>query len=505
MKHIPDNEQSLYELLLCIKENNEIELKKSSSQLTKSFWETYSSFSNTNGGFIILGINEATPENEILGVENPQKMIADLWNLLANPNKVSFRTINNEDVRVEKVKNKFIIIIYVHEAPLTRKPVYLDNRWENAYIRTGDGDRKITKNEYGIFTRNASTGIDAIVAEHFTMDDLDEESMEEFKKKVSKRYPKRHYDEMDLTSFFLQIGGFIKNRDTKELQIKRGTILFLGKYASIRELYPHFHLDYFNKRGNNPRWSDRIATDEPQDREMNIYNFYIIVYEKLKSLLQESFRMDENQLRLPIGDFDDSIREGLVNCLAHADYAQGFPTTKIEAYDGYFDFLNPGTMLIPKEQFIIGGDSRIRNEVVMTFFRLLGASERQGNGGPLIYQTATKTKSRIPELNSDFEKTELMIWNVDLVDAYPELNLEEKNILQLIVKSIEPISTTEIQYSLGITQYSTRKYLKNLENKNLIEKIGNNRSTKYKVKEGSTEMVTQIQVLLNFFKNNLNT
>ena len=43
-------------------------------------------------------------------------------------------------------------------------------------------------------------------------------------------------------------------------------------------------------------------------------------------------------------------------------------------------------MLVSKEQFVIGGDSRTRNEVIMKLFRLLGASERQGFGGPLIFK-----------------------------------------------------------------------------------------------------------------------
>ena len=94
------------------------------------------------------------------------------------------------------------------------------------------------------------------------------------------------------------------------------------------------------------------------------------------------------QIRLPIGDFDETIREYLANCLAHADYIQGYPSVKIEAYDGWYRFLNPGKMLVSPEQFRIGGDSRPRNEVIMKLFRLIGVSDRQGGGGPLIFKSA---------------------------------------------------------------------------------------------------------------------
>ena len=83
-------------------------------------------------------------------------------------------------------------------------------------------------------------------------------------------------------------------------------------------------------------------------------------------------------------------------------------------------------MLVSKEQFVIGGDSRTRNEVIMKLFRLLGASERQGFGGPLIFKTAIQNDFRRPEIVSDLQRTESKVWNIDLADSYPELPYEKK-------------------------------------------------------------------------------
>lgn len=90
--------------------------------------------------------------------------------------------------------------------------------------------------------------------------------------------------------------------------------------------------------------------------------------------------LDSGQLRIPVSGFDETIRERLVNCLAHADYVQGFPSLKIDVLDGWFSSINPGKMLVSPQQFFLGGDSRPRNEIIMKLFRLLGASERQGFG-----------------------------------------------------------------------------------------------------------------------------
>ena len=366
-----------------------------------------------------------------------EKITTDLWNQLSNGNKVSYRSVENQDVYSIQIEGKAILIVYVHEAPENMKPVYIGGKLENTWIRTGDGDRRATKEELAAFMRNAQPGYDALFADRFTINDLDLDSLISFKERVSKRYPQKKYIEMENEEFLIEIGACMFDRETKALKIKRGTLLFLGKVNSITELYPHYHLDYFNRRGNNPRWSDRVSDDEPCDYEMNLFNFYRIVYEKMCALLKEEFALDGQQMRIPFTEFDETLRECLVNCLAHADYAQGYPSTRIDVYDGWFSFSNPGKMLVSTEQFIIGGDSRPRNEIIMKLFRYLGASERQGFGGPLIFKTAVANDLRRPEIQSDLEHTELRVWNIDLADSYPDLSATEKNVLRYIAKSNE--------------------------------------------------------------------
>lgn len=481
-----------------LKEKHVFELKKATNALPKSFWETYSSFSNTEGGFIILGVEEGLNENIISGVNEPEKIISDIWNQLSNPNKVSYNCLNNEDIFIKNVEyNKLIIIVKVNVVPWSKKPVYINGNITRSYIRTGEGDRLMKEDELKIIMRNAAPQMDSLLLERFNYKDLDPISVSSFKEKVAYRYPNKKYENLSPEDFLIEIGAMRKNRETEDINLTKGGLLFLGNYNSIKEIYPSFHMDYFNRRGNNQRWIDRVATDEPNSLQMNIFNFYNIVNEKLNALSYSEFKLDKSNTRVENTQLNEAIREAFVNTLAHADYDLSLPSVKIEVFEGWMRFLNPGTMLISVSEFVQGGNSKPRNEIIMKLFRLLGASERQGFGGPQIFKTAKSNDYRLPEVFTNLEYTELKLWHIDLVDSYPELSSEEKLVFECIVKARSAISKKDIENSLNFTEYKVRKSLDNLLNSKKITRIGNGPSTKYMLQFGSTEMLTQLQMLVN--------
>lgn len=158
-------------------------------------------------------------------------------------------------------------------------------------------------------------------------------------------------------------------------------------------------------------------------------------------------------------------------------------------------------MLVSMQQFFMGGDSRPRNEIVMKYFRWLGASERQGYGGPLIFKTAITNDFRRPEIISDIEHTELKIWNIDLVDSYPDLTDDEKIALRYFVKNGADKSLREIAPTLGLTEYRLRKAVMSLEDeRHIIKKVGNGRATRYILEMESVEMLTHLQMALDLLK-----
>ena len=64
------------------RENNRIEAKKATGGLPKSLWETYSSFANTLGGIILLGVEEYRDKSlHPVNLPDPDELIEEFWEI----------------------------------------------------------------------------------------------------------------------------------------------------------------------------------------------------------------------------------------------------------------------------------------------------------------------------------------------------------------------------------------------------------------------------------------
>ena len=77
--------------ILDAKEHINMEVKAAGRGIPNSIWETYSSFANTFGGTIILGMEEDKTTKEFIpkGIQDPQQTLSDIWNTLNNRQKVN--------------------------------------------------------------------------------------------------------------------------------------------------------------------------------------------------------------------------------------------------------------------------------------------------------------------------------------------------------------------------------------------------------------------------------
>lgn len=396
-------------------ESESIEYKEASWKLPKSFWETVSSFANTAGGLIVLGIAEDKKAHEysIIGVDNPEDIEAQIFNDNNNPSCLSKPIIQNQDVTVTNFKDKKLIQVIIHAEQYNARPIIAFGK---AYIRTGDGDRVATAEQLKYFTVESQNEIDThLLPASYTIDDLDPKSIKEYRDELNQKGIITVSENTNNQEFLYSIGVFRKDRisNSNTYHLTDGGLLFFGKYISITDRFPRFQLDYQKYNSDNStNWVDRVSAGDMNFPSLNIFSFYNIVSEKLENSVPDPFIQDEKLSRTSYhGDLVSAAKEALVNCLMHS-YYDGLVGVKIVDRPSYFEFTNPGTMRVSIESFLRGQYSSIRNTEIASLFRRIGISETAASGGPRIFNAAIKNKLNDPEISVDYSMntTRIRIW-----------------------------------------------------------------------------------------------
>ena len=86
-------------------EKTTAEVKSARKGLPESLWDTYSSFANTEGGVIILGVKEKEDRSwETTGLQDAAKLEKEFWDLINNQQKISLNLLSDRDVQAYRHK-----------------------------------------------------------------------------------------------------------------------------------------------------------------------------------------------------------------------------------------------------------------------------------------------------------------------------------------------------------------------------------------------------------------
>ncbi|ALO05396.1 hypothetical protein ASU28_14075 [Lactiplantibacillus paraplantarum] len=471
-------------------ENINVEFKKSENKLPGAFWETYSSFANTDGGIIVLGVNEIKKRTyRITGVKNPEEVIKSFWNQISDKKLISHNLLTKDDVIILKFKGKSLIEFHIPKASFSARPVYYKNR-NNTYVRTDDGDRVATPEQFKYMVVDSNQYIDTELLDNYDFNDIDENSVNEYKRLYAQNKKAPEVLKENNYQFLKDIGVFRRNRQSqgKEWKLTVGGLLFFGQYNAIVERFRGFQVDYIKKKTSNSlEWIDRVSIGDMNFDNLNIFSFYQLVEKKIPNGIPDMYQQDENLTRGSYySDLRDSVKEALVNSLMHAYYDSDRPI-KITDYNEYFEFYNPGEMRVTEEQFFHGSISRTRNAVIANLFRRVGIAEKEAKGGRTIADTAINHNLRPPEINSTIDSTSMRIWKINLKSSMHGLNTVEEMIVQVgIEKGVFKIpETVKIiqQKDTKLSEYKIRQGFQSLEDKSFIIKHGKGRATYYLINQ----------------------
>ncbi len=385
------------------REGNRLEVKKANGGLPNSLWDTYSSFSNCNGGVIILGVGERKDGSwYTTHLQNTNKLLKNFWDTINNRRKVSINLLNKDNVETYEVNGDVIIVIYVSKADRVYKPVYInDDLFGGTFRRDHEGDYHCSEAEVrGMLRDQAEKGMDNKILLNMDTDIFYSETVKSFRTRHAAVNPDHVWHKLDDIAYLERIGAASVSDVDGKLHPTVAGLLMFGEEYKIRYEFPDYFLDYREMLDPSIRWTDRLESSSGE-WSGNLMDFFFQMERKLLRDIKKPFKLD-GITRIDETPVHKAIREALANCFANADF--NFSRGIVILKDPESIVMeNPGSIITGKAQMLKGGISEPRNRTIMKMFNLIHVGERAGSGVPEIFSIWNDEGWKMPEVEELYQ------------------------------------------------------------------------------------------------------
>ncbi len=401
-------------------EGDDLELKSAKGGLPGSLWETYSAMANTRGGVILLGVEN---DGAVSGINDSTVIRKNFWDVINNRGKVSVNLLQANDVQEIVHPLGLILAIRIPRATRYQVPIFIgQNPLTGTYRRNSEGDYRCTEQEISrMWSDRSQEPADSRILEHFTMEDLDLLSIQQYRQRLRSHKPTHPWLDENDKGLLTKLNGWRACRTTQVQGVTVAGLLMFGREEALREALPQYQIDFREKLSADPgiRWTDRLTLDGTWSG--NLYQFYVRVIQKLSADLKLPFQLNEDLFRTGETIVHVALRETLVNALIHADY-HGQGGIVIEKYHDRFEFSNPGSLLMSIDQILYGNISECRNKSVQTMFTMIGAAEKAGSGVDKIRLGWNSQYWRSPIVRDQMQP-DRVLWVLPMVSLIPDASL----------------------------------------------------------------------------------
>jgi ATP-dependent DNA helicase RecG len=301
-------------------EPTHIEAKKASGGLPKSVRETLSAFSNTDGGTILLGVDEANGFATI-ELDNPVALRDGLVRMfrddLTPPLQASTEIVEVEGHRV--------VATEVPPAPADQRPVYVTAQGiaSGSYLRGGDGDRHMTQSEIAmVMASRTQPSYDREPVAGSTTTDLDDEAIRRTLRRIRNGFPKLARSDDAVILYRL---GIAAGNDSDSPLTLAGLLAF-GQFP--QQFFPQLMVSVVV---HSPDSTTGIRFLDNQTVRGSIPEMVETTLATLRRNLavravisDRGGRVDEIEYPL------EAVREAVVNALMHRDYSPVTRGTQVQ-------------------------------------------------------------------------------------------------------------------------------------------------------------------------------
>lgn len=317
-------------------EITDIEIKASRQGLPRSVREAASAFSNSDGGVIILGIDEEAGFRTC-GVDDPGQIAASLTDLLNSDFEPPIRAVVNP----MSFEGHVVIVAEIPPTRSDQRPCYVKAKGlaRGSWIRSGASNRQLTPYEVQLLL--ASRGQpreDEAVAKGTSFDDLDPAATRTYLARLRALRPGSYADASDD-----EILARTQVLDRNTGQLTMAGLLALGRapqdwYPQLNLTFVHYPDDHPAEASSSIRFLDNVSIDGSIPVMVRDGLAAITRNLRRRSVITGAGRTDVLEYPLP------ALREALANALVHRDLsplAQG-TQVQVELYPNRLVIRNPG-------------------------------------------------------------------------------------------------------------------------------------------------------------------
>jgi len=413
-----------------------------------------SAFANSDGGKLIIGLDD---QGEPSGLKNIKRLLEDIPNTIRN----KLGIIPSVERNKKNMKDIIKITIIPCSVPISYNGKY--------YIRSGSTVQELQGKDLADFLMKKSGSTwDDIVEERAGFNEIDNNSIEKFKKYAEYRIPSI-IKETD-NSALLQKLNLIDDKD-----LKRASVLLFGNDPQKFYLQSAVRIGKF------------LADTEIQTTDIvegNLFTQLESTLEILRTKYLVSNIKYEGIHRRDILEYPyEALREAIINALIHRDYS-GTSQIQIRVYPDKLMIMNEGKLPpeIPVEKLKTNHLSIPRNTLLAKIFYYAGFIESWGHGTIKIVENCIE--QGLPE--PDFVEENGVMTVAFYKDKWNEKNLKKLELNERQIKAVtyvkenSKITNQEYQVLCKISNRTATRDLTELVSLKIFQQIGiTGKGTKY--------------------------
>ena len=352
--------------IISLGEGKQIEFKSANQSVPSDLYETIVSFSNTEGGTLLLGVED---DGTVSGIkeEFKNKILKDLVSSINSPDCIN-PPLYLQPVPV-KVDGVWIIAMQV---PVSSQ---VHDHKKEIYIREYESDLNITDqrqrvSDLHLNKRNYFT--ESQVIPNLSMEDLDTKLFEKARNLIKSNQSDHPWLFENDKKMLEEASLYRKDFFTQKEGLTVAAALIFGKDSTIQSLFPAYKVEGMVRKINVDRWDDRI---NPPLRT-NLIDTYTELKGFVNKHLPEKFYMEGDQ-RVDLRD--KVFREVIGNVIVHREYSSALATELI-IDKNQLTITNPNNPHFSGPIDLNSFNPYPKNPNIRKFFTALGWTDEIGSG-----------------------------------------------------------------------------------------------------------------------------